>query len=1099
MSRRTTRFAVVFAAVSPALFAVGCGSKSKSPNLACSAPVATKWDSDADLLTDIQEMALGTDPTKADSDADGFSDYAEVAAGTDPMSAASKPSGAVASVKQVANANELIGGPAAQGVVGDWLIMNDKVRGIVQDSTRTQQQLGTFGGNLIDADVVRNGATPDNDTVGMIIPLIALGSTSHPNKVVIVNDGADGGPAILRTCGPADIYEYLDIHATFTEFGFNLNYDTNELFPHEISNDFVLAPGSRTIEVITTIGNRGKAIYEPIGDVIDSGAAQEIFNTNSIGFGQAGFANLTQLQPPTQFLGFLSPGSAWGYANDYDPNVSITVAGVTVLQAGFNSLFDIVGSNPESGDKPGMFLLPHNGRFSYRRGITVTDGTGGIDPMAQTYYQRHKPTAKPHSGTVMDGTGPVAGARIVALTASATPEQNALPQNSTESDAAGNYTLNLVPGSYYILADMGGRPFPTFSGAGVTTEAIQTKYTQNTLDAAKVTFSASEAAPDVTFTAGGALAVHVTEAITGAQIPTRITVVGSDPSPGDSIFRDQKEKVSSAIAANVLSRTGDSVLAIEPGSYTVYADHGIEFSIDSAGVAVVAGGAPSLANLSIGRVIDTTGWISADFHVHMMNSPDSPVPLADRALNAAAEGLDVIVTTDHDYITDLTPTIAAMGLGSSMTSVPGEEITSWDMGHFNSWPLMQDLTHPTDGGAFKWSGAGNGNPISNKTVKEIFEGIDAKYDGTQVKQVNHPRGGNGAMGGFILQQYYSAIELDTATLKSKKDPTFLRVPPPAGSTADDTGLFYKGFDAQEVQNGFDDAATRNSDLNDLLTFLNHGMTVVATGNSDSHKVFSNQLGYPRNYVKMSDDVPANLGANTEEFATSMVGGHAFFSQGPFLKVTATGLTPGEAGDLIRPKANNTVDLAVTVEFPTWVGVDTMHVYMNTPNTATPFDLDGNTTAPAALQGTAGTIDIRPYLTLQTAPSGKNFWRAILPTRVITTPTANDAWILLDFTGTQPGTRSLFPIIPAGTSDATGAHPYSIYNAIFIDVNGNGTFDAPGVSFNAAYHPPKAEPLKRFGSPSEMTPDIRAQFEAVTKGACHGESTNGAKGQLERPE
>ena len=43
--------------------------------------------------------------------------------------------------------------------------------------------------------------------------------------------------------------------------------------------------------------------------------------------------------------------------------------------------------------------------------------------------------------------------------------------------------------------------------------------------------------------------------------------------------------------------------------------------------------------------------ISGDFHVHMLNSPDSPIPLKDRTLNGATDGLDVLVPTDHDFIT----------------------------------------------------------------------------------------------------------------------------------------------------------------------------------------------------------------------------------------------------------------------------------------------------------------------------------------------------------------------------------------------------------------------------------------------------------------
>ena len=53
------------------------------------------------------------------------------------------------------------------------------------------------------------------------------------------------------------------------------------------------------VEIVTTVLNRGATFVTPIGDVIDSGAAEEIYNTNSIGFGTASFNTLASIQPPT--------------------------------------------------------------------------------------------------------------------------------------------------------------------------------------------------------------------------------------------------------------------------------------------------------------------------------------------------------------------------------------------------------------------------------------------------------------------------------------------------------------------------------------------------------------------------------------------------------------------------------------------------------------------------------------------------------------------------------------------------------------------------------------------------------------------------------
>ncbi|HVO30020.1 MAG TPA: CehA/McbA family metallohydrolase, partial [bacterium] len=1001
-------------------------------------------------------------------------------------------------VHQIASAADLIGGPGAQAVVGDWLLQNDKIRAIVQDVGASQMQLGTFGGNLIDADVVRTGGAPGNDTLGQVIPLMSLGYTSHPNKVIVVNDGSDGGAAILRTCGPGDVYQYLDLSATFAEFGVGTHYKTSQTFPGvEFTNDYVLAPGSNTVEIITTISNHGGSIFVPMGDVIDSGSASEIWNTNDMGFGSAGFGALYSTPPPTQYMGFLAPGSGWGYVNDADPNIAVTIAGVTVLQQDFVSVFDMVGSNPASGARPGLALLPHNGKMSYHRGIVVTDGTNGVNPVASVYYQRHKPAAKAHTGTVLDdAASPVAGVRIVALSDSAgNLAANAKPQNVTETDSAGNYTLTLPPGKYFIAADAPGRPWPTYSGTGVTTQNVSTSFSGNTFPAAEVTFTAAEAAPDITFTKPAHVSVTVTETGTGAPIPSRIVVTGTDPSPGDSVFRDPKEQTSSAIAFNAISKDGTFAFDIEPGSYDVYATHGPEYSVSSSGTLALTAGSTPNVSLNIGRVIDVSGWISGDFHIHMVNSPDSYVPLIDRTIDGAAEGLAVMVTTDHDYITDLNGIIGNLGLASNMICVPGEEVTTWDMGHFNVWPLAADTTHPADDGAYKWA---NG-PGANKTAKDIFEDIAAKYaPATVVKQVNHPREGGGSSPTFILQQYYSAIGLDTATLKTTTDPAFLRLPVQAGATADDTKLFYDKFNAQEVQNGFDAPNIRWSDLNDLMSFLSHGMRVAGTGNSDSHKLFSNQLGYPRNYVMLADNVPSHLtGANREAFAQAIVKGQTFFSQGPFFKdVTVHGMTDGHAGDLIKP-SGSTVTVDATVQWPAWLGVDTLHIYMNTPNTTTIPANDGNPNQPAA----AKTVDLTAIATVKTATNGLPYYEAVIPTQTLTLP-STDAWILVDVDAENPATKSLFPIIPVGVDNGSGERPYALYNAVYVDVNGNGTFDPTGPTFTADYRRPAPRVLKHFDPdsiPPEGTPEIRAQFEAIAAGQCRGESTNGKKGMMDRGE
>ena len=74
----------------------------------------------------------------------------------------------------------------------------------------------------------------------------------------------------------------------------------------------------------------------------------------------------------------------------------------------------------------------------------------------------------------------------------------------------------------------------------------------------------------------------------------------------------------------------------------------------------------------IARVLDTTGFISSDHHVHGIASSDSRVSDSDRVRQFAGEGVDNVIMTDHQVHTDLTPTIDALGFTDFVTATVGE-------------------------------------------------------------------------------------------------------------------------------------------------------------------------------------------------------------------------------------------------------------------------------------------------------------------------------------------------------------------------------------------------------------------------------------------
>ena len=76
----------------------------------------------------------------------------------------------------------------------------------------------------------------------------------------------------------------------------------------------------------------------------------------------------------------------------------------------------------------------------------------------------------------------------------------------------------------------------------------------------------------------------------------------------------------------------------------------------------------------------------------------------DNKYGTNAESVDNVIMTDHHHHTDLRPRIDALGFTAFVTATIGEEITTWDAGHYNAYPLLIDPTRPS-GGSTDWGGA----------------------------------------------------------------------------------------------------------------------------------------------------------------------------------------------------------------------------------------------------------------------------------------------------------------------------------------------------------------------------------------------------------
>ncbi len=392
-------------------------------------------------------------------------------------------------------------------------------------------------------------------------------------------------------------------------------------------------------------------------------------------------------------------------------------------------------------------------------------------------------------------------------------------------------------------------------------------------------FGSFFAGPDVPITGAttvppaprGALTIDVT--IDGAAAPVRVRVHDPD---------DVEEDLVRFVAL------GPTTRSLPPGTYLVSVSHGMEHDVHQETLTLADGESRTVA-VPLDRAIDTTGWVSTDFHLHSDLSTDSLHHVEDAVRIVAAEGIDVVASTDHDYVTDYGAILERIGLADALLVVPGVEVSSTVLGHIGGYPLVPD-----------GSRAGAGAPLwFERSPRELFDALLARGDaslGGAIVQINHPRlRGTG---------YFDQVGLDRTTGRATADPASLDLP--ASTDLDDFG-----FDVIEVWNGYT-RGDNEASFEDLLALAALGRRFTMVGNSDSHRA-ELPAGAPRSYVRVRDDAAGAF--DWDDVATSLRAGDVTVAAGIFVTAEVTG-----------PRAAGSVPVQVRVQAAPWVDVTRLRIY-----------------------------------------------------------------------------------------------------------------------------------------------------------------------------
>lgn len=349
------------------------------------------------------------------------------------------------------------------------------------------------------------------------------------------------------------------------------------------------------------------------------------------------------------------------------------------------------------------------------------------------------------------------------------------------------------------------------------------------------------------------------------------------------------------------SEDGHFIVQVPAGTYHIVVTHGPEFSHHEQDITLTQGQQIEI-KATLKRLVDTTGWISADFHNHSTQSGDNVCGTPDRLINLAAEQVEFAPTTEHNRIFDWRPIIEKLNLLSEIQTVVGMELTG-AAAHLNCFPLtIEPFTQ--DNGAPVW----NPDPrISALTLR----GWQGERDDRWV-QINHPdlqflfndRNKRGQPdGGFVgIDQMVNGMETENFSPGMILGDSPWTLSKPKGSLA--TSVRYV---RQFI----------------WLQLLNLGYRITPVAVSDAHAVFGNGVGGWRMYLPSRTDEPSKIDW-TGDLSQQARAGHVMLSTGPFLQVTtADGKMPGD-----EVHAHGNIQLHVKVQCTDWQDIDRVQVLVN---------------------------------------------------------------------------------------------------------------------------------------------------------------------------
>ena len=386
----------------------------------------------------------------------------------------------------------------------------------------------------------------------------------------------------------------------------------------------------------------------------------------------------------------------------------------------------------------------------------------------------------------------------------------------------------------------------------------------------------------------------------GGPIPCKVSFYGVDAGNGEKTASPDfgLDSQDGSVGNTVYSVDGRFIRSIPPGIYDVVISHGPEFDAVFQKLTVKANVETPL-QATLKRVVDTTGWVSAELHSHSSPSGDNTSSQLGRVENLVCEQLEFAPCTEHQRVESYDDQLSILKATQYMATCSGMELTGQPLpiNHQNAFPIKLD-PHAQDGGGPRTSG-------SPETQIARLAMWDDNSD--KIVQTNHPN----------MRQLIHDRDLD-----GKPDGGFskmldfmdvIEVHPPQD-------IF------RDLASFKDDRARDRSRMVAWMELIKSGRQIPGVVNTDAHYNWHGS-GWLRNWVRSSTDTPSEI--TVAEMIESLEAGRIIMSTGPFMNVQLHHpdlQQPAQIGDMVS--AAGDAELEIRVQCPNWLDVNRVEVFVD---------------------------------------------------------------------------------------------------------------------------------------------------------------------------